>query len=206
MKLLALALAAGSLATGGTINGTLGWVPLGISDFQGPALGSATAVTVSATESVNALPATFNGAPNDFLATVALGNLVLIPPAFLTLTVDNINGASYPYVLPGYSSWGQNGFFRFSFSVSRVEWSSSASTNLSLIADGILIDRRHIFEPTPGLVSASFTTTGEGDVDTSFTFSSEQVPVSDVSPGLSTLAGVLLICWLRAGRLRALPR
>lgn len=196
-KLWVLALAASGLATGTAINGTLGWAPLGNATFQGPALGAASAVTVSATEAVNTLPLLFDGKPNDFLASVALGNLVLIPAPFLTLSVANINGGFHPDVLPAYASWGTNGFFRFQFNVTDVDWSSSAPTNLSLVADGMLIDKSNIFETTPGHISEGFTTTGTGAIDVSFTFSSEQAPIPETGSGLATLVGAALIWWRR---------
>lgn len=209
MRLLALVLAVTGVAAAGPINGTLGWIPMGNGvSFSGPTLGSATSVTIAGTEVVDTVPLTFNGAPNDYAPFLAVGDLVLVPVMFHTLTVTNINGGLQPDALPDYASWGHNNTFRFTLDILKVAWSSSAANPnaLALMAQGTLVDHKGVFENTPGLLSAAFTTTGAGAVNVSFTVSSEQATVSELSSGLSTLVGVALIGWLSAGRRRALRR
>lgn len=182
--LIPIALCA-SAAYGSTINGTFGWVPPANSvSFAGSVLGSATSVTIPAVEMINALPPLYLGQPNDFAGLLTLGaNLSVIP----TNPVAHIGDGFFPDLEPAYAEFLGT---RFEFDLASIEWSSSRPTNLSLLADGSLIDHLGLFDPTAVQISGSFTTTGSGAINGSFTLTTTPVATPVAEPPYVGLIGL----------------
>jgi hypothetical protein len=140
---VAVAMLAGGKASAEMINATFGYVPIGSTTFIPPGnVGTATSVTVPATEIVNTIPTTFLGKPNDFFsgpASFALGNSVTVNP--LTLSPMFVNdGLFHPEVLSGYLTFasGTTPANRFVFDMSSIRWASSGPQELDFAALGTI--------------------------------------------------------------------
>jgi len=196
---LVLAAMVASGAHASIISGTFGFVPtFGGASFTGGSLGSAASVTVTAAETINTLPALYLARPNDFIAAgLALGDIATIAAADVSLGVTNLNAGRFPLVLPGYLAFSPAS--RFGFDVTGISWTSSAATNLSFVATGNLIDHLGVFSLTAADISGSFTTTGAGSVNASFTLTTEDA-TPEVGSVLMLLSALLVFGWLRGAR------
>jgi hypothetical protein len=173
---VAVAMLAGDNASAEPINATFGYVPIGSTTFTPPGnIGTATSVTIPASEIVNTIPTTFLGKPNDFFsgpASFSLGNSVTVSP--LTLSPMFVNdGMFHPEVLPAYLTIasGSTPANRFVFDMSSIRWASSGPQELDFAALGTLHDTAGVFMDQSADISGSFTqTTQGGSVNASFTF------------------------------------
>jgi hypothetical protein len=196
---VAVALLAGGNASADPLSGTFGYVPIGSTTFA-PAgnIGSATSVTIPATETVNTIPSTFLGNPNAFFsgpASFMLGASVTVNP--LTLSPMFINDGFHPSNLPGYltfadSTGGTTPANRFVFSMSSIHWASSGPQELDFAALGTLHDTAGVFADQSSDLSGSFTQTVQGgSVNASFTFETPaQITAGIPEPASLTLLGV----------------
>jgi hypothetical protein len=172
--MIAVGLAASAVASQAAfINGTLGISPIGTVTYTGADLGDATSVTVSSLEIVNTTPTTYNSINNDF----AVGSYsVSTYPAF---TLVNISTTTLTSSLSGISSFltfNSTSGDTYKFNLSSWTTSSSGANNLSFEGTGTLYDSQGHFLSTTTKISASFTTTGDGAVNGSFTLSTVPVP------------------------------
>jgi hypothetical protein len=154
-------------------------------------------VTIPALESVNTVPPTYLGNPNDFFAgasAINVGDSVTI--SALTLNPTNINGGLTTLVLPNYliASSGSSPANRYEFSMSSIRWSSSAATDLSFVAFGTFHDTAGVFSDNAASISGSFTTTGTGSVNASFTFDTPPAPnLITPEPATATLCFIGMV-------------
>jgi hypothetical protein len=198
---VAVALLAGGNASADPLSGTFGYVPIGSTTFMPPGnIGSATSVTIPATEQVNTIPSTFLGNPNAFFsgpASFMLGANVTVTP--LTLGPTNINdGLFHPLILAGYLTFahgtgGTTPTDRFVFSVSSIRWNSSGPQELDFAALGTVHDTAGVFMDQASDLSGSFTqTVMGGSVNASFTFETpaQITPTGVPEPASLTLLGL----------------
>ena len=195
---VAVAMLAGGKASAEMINATFGYVPIGSTTFIPPGnVGTATSVTVPATEIVNTIPTTFLGKPNDFFsgpASFAVGNSVTVNP--LTLSPMFVNdGLFHPEVLSGYLTFasGTTPADRFVFDMSSIRWASSGPQELDFAALGTLHDTAGVFMDQAADISGSFTQTSQGgSVNASFMFDSPATitPTAVPEPTSLTLLGI----------------
>ena len=180
------------------LNGTFGFTPIGTISYSGLNLGQADSVTLPATEVVNTVPITYDGAANDFYAgssAIPLLSHLAVNPS--TLTLPSVWGSFVPrgYVNFLVISDGTNPNNRYDFSLLSLMKTSNGPSDLEVYGEGILHDTQGVFADTTGLLSIAFTQTGQnGAVNASFSVATSVVP----EPG-TLVAGCFAFGWVLIG-------
>jgi hypothetical protein len=182
------ALAAAPWAQAGTLNGTFGYVPSGDASFTGPTLGSATSVTVLNNDSINTIPATYLGNPNDFAsggaAPLALSDTVVVSP-LTWATPPGITAVNLVNLLT-FSS-GTTPADRFEFSATKEIVGSSGTNELTVAFVGTLHDSAGVFGDNNASLVYSFNDNGAINYSATFSTPSIIVNVPEVFGGLTVL-------------------
>ena len=199
LKRFGLVLAVGSslmmaqVASAGMMNGTLGFVPVGSPavTFTGADLGHATSITIQSLEIVNTVPTLFNGIANDFSTFAPVFSHVTVSP--LSLTLPN------PGIIPGYVMFGG-----FTFDLTGLVISHATANSLHFTGIGIMTGNG--FDATAAQLSASFTSTGVGAANGSFTLSAPPTSVPETGTILVSLAPLALLLVYRISKLGSIER
>ncbi len=168
-------------------NATFGWVPFGQITANALGIGNATQFTLPGMELINTIPDTYRSMTNDFAATghtpLAVGD-----PVTVGLLTWNVGG---PYPNPLTIMWPAGNRFTFTFDNPTITFTSSAATNLSMVATGTFHDANGLYKDAAASVSLSLTQTDIGGaINASWTFATPPFTPTVPEPTSLALLGI----------------